>query len=65
VRPPLLALTGDQLSVVLCAAKPLHPTQRGAFLRRVAEQLCGRSINNAVVCSAAAAAQAELRGSTS
>jgi hypothetical protein len=59
-------LTNDQLGVVLCAAKPLHPSQRGAFLRKVAEHLCGRStINNAVVCSAAAAAQAELRGSTS
>ena len=61
-RPsPPLALTDDQMRIVLDAAAPLLPAARSAFLRRVAQLLRGeRELAEGVVSRACRAAQAEF-----
>ena len=59
--PPLLSLSSLQLAVVIDAARPLHPTQRGEFLRKVAAILCGRRFDNDAVARAVRDAQSEFR----
>jgi len=58
--PPLLSLSSLQLAAVIDAARPLHPTQRGKFLRRVAAILCGRRVDNDAVARAVRDAQSEF-----
>jgi hypothetical protein len=65
VKLPLVALSTAQLDIVLRAAAPLSPRDRGTFLQKFAANLCGRVIGNEAVLRAAADAQSELRRSTS
>ena len=58
---PLLSLSSLQLAVVIDAARPLHPTQRGEFLRRVAAIPCGRRVDDEAVSRAVRDAQSEFR----
>ena len=58
---PLLSLSSLQLAVVIDAARPLHPTQRGEFLRKVAAILCGRRVDDEAVSRAVRDAQSEFR----
>jgi hypothetical protein len=44
LAPPPLALSDDQLSIVLCAAEPLHPRDRAAFAAAVAQVLAGQAV---------------------
>jgi hypothetical protein len=64
MKLPTVALSSTQLDIVLRAAKPLHPSQRGAFLQRFAMNLCGRVTGNTTVLRAVADAQAQLRRGT-
>ena len=59
--PPLLSLSSLQLAAVIDAARPLHSSQRGEFLREVAAILCGRRVDNEAVSRAVRDAQSEFR----
>jgi hypothetical protein len=39
-----LPLTDEQLALVMAAAKPLHPNDRAAYLRRVSELLSAHPV---------------------
>ena len=58
--PPLLSLSSLQLATVIDAARPLYPTQRGEFLRKVADFLRGRQVSNEAVARAVRDAQSEF-----
>ena len=58
--PPLLSLSSLQLAAVIDAARPLHPAQRGEFLRKVAAILCGRRFDDDAVARAVRDAQSEF-----
>ena len=60
MRPNFVGLTGNQLSLVLCAAQPLAPDERSRFLKRVVANLRGRPIDDGAVRQATADAQAEF-----
>jgi hypothetical protein len=53
----ILSLSSAQLAVVIDAARPLHPFQRGEFLRRVGASLCGRRVSDEEVWRAIEDAQ--------
>ena len=59
--PPLLSFSSLQLAAVIDAARPLHSSQRGEFLREVAAILCGRRVDNEAVSRAVRDAQSEFR----
>jgi hypothetical protein len=44
-----LALSDQQLTTIMDAAKPLPPRQRAAFLETVAVALCGQPIGDGTV----------------
>jgi hypothetical protein len=57
----MLALTDDQLQTVQRYAEPLHPADRDAYLRRVAQLLDGVvEAGDGVVARAARTAQREF-----
>jgi hypothetical protein len=53
-----IALTDDQLAQVYRCAEPLHPRDRGAYLKDIAELLNGHEIGDGTVGRAAREAQA-------
>jgi hypothetical protein len=55
---PLIKLTDQQLDIITRGAEPLHPRDRGDFLRAVAAELSGREIGDSAVGRAVALAQA-------
>ena len=59
--PPLLSFSSLQLAAVIDAARPLHSSQRGEFLREVAAILCGQRVDNDAVARAVRDAQSEFR----
>lgn len=61
---PPLALTDDQLAALQRFAEPLHPSDRGSFLTRVASILQDREIGDGAVHRAAEQAQLEYRRPT-
>jgi hypothetical protein len=59
----MLSLTDEQLAAIRRYAEPLHPHDRGLYLRRVAELLRDRELGDGLVSRIAAQAQAEFRRS--
>jgi hypothetical protein len=55
-----IALTDDQLEVIMRHAEPLQPGDRATYLRRVASLLHGVEIGDGAVARAARQAQSEL-----
>jgi len=60
VEFPLFSLSSLQLAVVIDAARPLSPNQRGRFLQRIAELLRGRPVDDDAVGRAAEVARREF-----
>jgi hypothetical protein len=60
VSMPPLALTDDQLATIQRHAEPLHPADRDAYLRRVAQLLDGIEPGDGVVSRVARAAAREF-----
>jgi hypothetical protein len=56
----LLSLTDEQLQTVQRHAEPLHPQDRDAYLRRVAQLLAGIEPGDGVVSRVARAAAREF-----
>jgi hypothetical protein len=56
----VIALTDDQLEIVMGLARPLPPWQRGLYLETVARRLAGVEIGDGSVHAAAVAAQCEV-----
>ena len=56
----MIRLTDDQLSIITRAAEPLHPSDRGAFLQRVATLLNGHELGDGVISRVARQAQKEF-----
>jgi hypothetical protein len=58
------ALTDDELAVVQRFATPLHPNQRGEYLKRVAALLDGHEVGPGLLHRACEQAQLEYRRPT-
>jgi hypothetical protein len=56
----VIALSDDQLAIVMGLARPLAPWQRGLYLETVARRLSGVEIGDGTVHAAAVAAQREV-----
>jgi hypothetical protein len=59
----MLALTDDQLATVRRLAEPLHPHDRGPYLRRVAELLRDQEPGDGLIHRVAEQAQWDFRRS--
>jgi hypothetical protein len=57
----MLRLSDDELDIIQTFARPLHPDQRGAYLKRVAALLDGKELGEGAIHRACEMAQLEYR----
>jgi hypothetical protein len=60
-KPQPLAISDDQMTIVLRGAEPLHPHDHGPYLEAVAELLRGREVGDGLVSRAVREAQGRYR----